>query len=138
MIKWQEAFKINIGHIDEQHQYLFEVANKIHELLILPTYIDRYDEIIQLVNQLKEYTKFHFAEEEKLMQEMGYNKIFSHKIMHQDFIKKIESIDLYAMDENQTGWLLDLLDYVMRWITEHIMKVDKYVGIWYQEKNQSS
>ena len=137
MIKWQDDFKIHVEHIDEQHKHLFEIADAIHELLILPAYIDRYDEIIHLINELKDYTKFHFAEEEKLMMELGYNKLFSHKVMHHDFIEKMENIDIYAIDENQTEWLLELLDYITNWITEHIIKTDKYVGEWYQEVHKN-
>ena len=37
------------------------------------------------------------------------------------------------IDENQTKVLLELVDYITVWITEHIMKTDKYLGKWYQE-----
>lgn len=133
MIKWSDDFKIGIDVIDKQHKTLFEIAGKLHDLLMLPSRTDRYDEIIALVNELKAYTKFHFDEEEKVMLEVSYNKLFSHKVMHNDFIEQMDSIDFSTIDENQTKVLLELVDYITVWITEHIMKTDKYLGKWYQE-----
>lgn len=133
MIRWSDDFKIGIEVIDEQHKTLFNIAENLHELLMLPHHTDRYDEIITLVNELKEYTKFHFNEEEKIMLTVSYNKLFSHKVMHNDFIEKMDSIDIYKVEENQTKYLLELVDYITIWITEHIMKTDKYLGEWYEE-----
>lgn len=133
MIRWSDDFKIGIEVIDEQHKTLFNIAEKLHELLMLPHHTDRYDEIITLVNELKEYTKFHFNEEEKIMLTVSYNKLFSHKVMHNDFIEKMDSIDIYTVEENQTKYLLELVDYITTWITEHIMKTDKYLGEWYEK-----
>lgn len=133
MIRWSDDFKIGIEVIDEQHKTLFNIAENLHELLMLPHHTDRYDEIITLVNELKEYTKFHFNEEEKIMLTVSYNKLFSHKVMHNDFIEKMDSIDIYKVEENQTKYLLELVDYITTWITEHIMKTDKYLGEWYEE-----
>ena len=133
MIRWSDDFKIGIEVIDEQHKTLFNIAENLHELLMLPHHTDRYDEIITLVNELKEYTKFHFNEEEKIMLTVSYNKLFSHKVMHNDFIEKMDSIDIYTVEENQTKYLLELVDYITTWITEHIMKTDKYLGEWYEE-----
>ncbi|WP_082238736.1 bacteriohemerythrin [Niameybacter massiliensis] len=133
MIKWQDSFKVKVDIIDEQHQRLFEIAEAAHELLMLPSYTDRFDEIMQLAEELKDYTKFHFAEEEKLMMKIKYNKLFSHKVMHQDFIEKMDSIDIYTVDENQTQCLLDLVGFITEWITEHILKTDKVLGQWYTQ-----
>ena len=133
MIRWSDDFKIGIEVIDEQHKTLFNIAENLHELLMLPHHTDRYDEIITLVNELKEYTKFHFNEEEKIMLTVSYNKLFSHKVMHNDFIEKMDSIDIYKVEENQTKYLLELVDCITIWITEHIMKTDKYLGEWYEE-----
>ena len=56
---------------------------------------------------------------------IGNKKIFSHKIEHDEFIKKVESIDLNKIDENQDKYLLSILEFVINWTSEHILQKDQ-------------
>ena len=52
----------NVGviEIDEQHKKLFEIVNRIKALLNDELIFDKYDGIIAIINELKEYTIYHF------------------------------------------------------------------------------
>ncbi|MFZ7104283.1 MAG: bacteriohemerythrin [Peptococcaceae bacterium] len=127
MITWKDAYKIGVEHIDEQHQELFRIAGKIYELLRDDLSIDKYDRILALIQELKDYTVFHFNSEEKYMQQAGYKKFLSHKVEHDDFIAKINDLDLEKIDFQQEQYIIDILDFVVKWIEHHILHRDKLI-----------
>ncbi|MDF2882228.1 MAG: hemerythrin-like metal-binding protein [Clostridiaceae bacterium] len=128
MITWKNDFLVGIDEIDEQHKKLFEIANKAYELLKNDFYVDKYDRIIAIIEELKDYTVFHFNFEEEYMMKINYKRFFTQKIQHDSFIKKINEMNLNEIDSNQDQSLLELLDFVVNWIGNHILIMDKEIG----------
>ncbi|MDX9873185.1 MAG: bacteriohemerythrin [Clostridia bacterium] len=124
-IKWDDQYLTGIEKIDEQHKRLFEIAGSLYDLLRNDVYIDKYDRIMIVLDELKEYTDFHFKTEENFMKETGYKKYLSHKARHDDFIAKVNGLDLNEIDENQEDYLAEILDFVCMWIRNHILSEDK-------------
>lgn len=124
MLKWSDDYKLGVDFIDEQHQNLLEIADRGHQLLTDNFRLDKYDEIVQIIEELRDYTIYHFQTEEKYMASIGYTKLLSHKVQHDDFVEKLNKVDLKAMDDNQDKYLLELLEFVSQWIVGHICKVD--------------
>ncbi|TZE81078.1 bacteriohemerythrin [Calorimonas adulescens] len=127
MIKWREEFRLGIETIDEQHKKLFAIANEAYDLLKNDFYIDKYDRIVAILKELRDYTIYHFNSEEDYMKSIGYKKLLSHKVEHNDFVEKINSIDLDKLDENQDEYILELLNFVVDWIEQHILGTDKQI-----------
>lgn len=128
MYEMKPEYYTGIEFIDQEHSRLFEFANEAYELLTNEFIPDKYDYILHLVEELRDYTKYHFQHEEEYMNSIGYRRILSQKVAHNDFIEKIENIDLSTMDENQKGTLLELLDFLTNWLIEHIYKSDKLIA----------
>lgn len=125
MFEWKTEFEIGIEKIDNEHKKLFEIANKGYELLKNDFYIDKYGKILDIIYELRDYAQYHFLEEENYLASIGYKKLFTHKMEHDDFIKKINEVNLGKMDENQDKYLLAILDFIVNWIKEHILIKDK-------------
>lgn len=128
MYEMKEEYKIGIESIDNQHKVLFDLADKAYVLLKDEYTIDKYDKIVHIIEELKEYTIFHFKSEEEYMESINYKRLFTQKIEHAEFIKKIEQIDLRSIDENQDENLIKLLAFLNDWLTEHILRNDKLIG----------
>ena len=129
MIEWSDKYKTGIDIIDNQHKELFRLFNRIYELYNNKFLIDKYDQIITAIEELKDYTKYHFKEEEEYMVSIKYKKFFEHKLKHEDFITKIDSIDYSIIDDNQQNHLLELLKFVTDWLVEHVITVDKQIPL---------
>ncbi len=127
MIKWKEEYNIGIESIDNQHKKLFSIANEAYSLLRDEFCIDKYDKIVSILEELKDYTIYHFNSEEEYMTKIGYNKFFSQKIEHEYFISKFKEIDFNKIDVNQDKYILDILDFIIDWITNHIISKDKLI-----------
>ena len=127
MIQWREEFALGVPSIDEQHQKLFELANRAYLVLKNELLVDKYDQSVAIFDELKNYTVYHFSFEENYMKSIGYRRFLSHKVQHDDFIQKINETDLDKIDENQEQYLIDTLEFVVDWIEKHILGVDKRI-----------
>ena len=127
MIEWNDSYKTGHSLIDTQHKRLFEIGAEAEALLKDEFAFDKYDDIMTVMNELKEYTLYHFKCEEGLMEASNYKGINAHKLIHIGFIAKIEDVLNRDIDENQSAVLLQTLDFVIEWIIDHIKETDCYM-----------
>lgn len=123
MFEWKEAYSVKIQSIDEQHKQLLNIGTKAEKLLSHYDE-DKYDMIVSLINELTNYTIYHFASEEKILERYNYPDIEQHKIEHIQFIEHLKSIDLDQIDLAQEEAITELLSFVAKWIFKHIMNTD--------------
>ncbi|MHB8065963.1 MAG: bacteriohemerythrin [Ruminiclostridium sp.] len=129
MIEWKDDYLLGIEKIDEQHKRLFEIASEIYALMKNQLVTDKYDGIVKLISELKDYTIFHFTYEEEYMKSIGYRKYFTHKVEHEDFVEKINNVDMDKIDQDHEQYLLELMNFVVDWIAKHILETDKAYAI---------
>lgn len=128
MYEFKEEYKTGIDFIDEQHKVLFEIADKTYTLLKNDFTLDKYDKIVTLLEELKSYTAFHFTAEEEYMKKINYKRMFTQKVEHDAFIKKLNDVDLSKIDENQDEYIVTILQFLNDWLTGHIFENDKLIG----------
>lgn len=128
IIEWKKDYKTGISMIDSQHKKLFQIANKAYGLLKDEFTLDKYDDIVATLEELKEYAIYHFDCEQKYMQSINYKDFPGHKKEHDKFVDKIQSVDLFAVDEDQEKFLLEVLDFIVSWIENHILGMDKQIS----------
>jgi hemerythrin len=129
MLIWKDEYSIGIELIDAQHKHLFEIGNDAYALLRDDFCVDKYDMIIQVLEDLRQYAKFHFQSEENYMMEMCSNQLPSQKIAHAEFIKKIYGIDFKSIDDNQNEYLDEILKFIFNWILDHVLHKDKLIAL---------
>ncbi len=128
MYEMKPEYYTGIEFIDQEHAKLFDIANRAYELLVNDFIPDKYDYIVEVINELKDYTKYHFNHEEEYMISIGYKRLLSQKVSHEDFIEKLGEYRAEDIDENQKESLLELLDFLNTWLVEHIFKKDKLIA----------
>lgn len=124
MFQWKKEYETGIKTIDEQHQELFRIANKSYALLKNDMILDKYDRVVEILNELLDYCEYHFSTEEKYLLDIGYKKFVSHKAQHEGFIKKLRDINFDEIDEDQDKYLMGILEFFIKWITGHILSRD--------------
>ena len=124
MILWKDEYKIGLASVDQQHEKLFELAGEIYDLVKISEDVDKFDQIVAVLQELKDYTVFHFQDEEAYMLEIKWPKFFSHKVLHESFIEKVNSVNITSLDDHQTDYLLEMLGFVLDWLQNHILQVD--------------
>ena len=127
MLRWKDEYSIGIELIDVQHRHIFDIANSTYELLKNDLGSDKYSEIIQLIEDLRQYTKYHFKCEEEYMLQINYLNYNNQKIEHDAFIKKIDSLNLDKIEQDKDKYIEDLLVFILEWILDHILRKDRLI-----------
>ncbi|MDS0526932.1 hemerythrin family protein [Clostridium sp. SHJSY1] len=128
MYEMKDEYRTGIKSIDEQHEKIFEIADKAYTLLKDDFTVDKYDKVVQLMEELREYTKFHFKEEEAYMEKIGFKRMFTQKVEHEQFIKKLDNMDLSLIDKNQDQYIMNILQFLSDWLVEHIQEKDMLIA----------
>lgn len=124
MFELTKEYETGIDKIDKEHRRLFELADECYNLLKNDVCNNKYEKAKEIINELKGYAKFHFNEEEKLMESVRHKQIFTHKLQHDYFIEKIDAIDRDDIESNQDQNIIDILTFIVAWIRQHILTKD--------------
>lgn len=125
--EFTDDYLIGIELIDNEHKELFRIVDQANKLVKSYDESSSYDKILDILNELKEYTKEHFADEEEYMEGIHYEGLEAQKRAHDAFIEKLESIDLSEIDENPKESLQELLEFLLGWLVNHILYTDKKI-----------
>jgi len=126
-------YLVGVNFIDEEHRRLFEIIKEANDIMHNDFLYDKFDQINAVLGNLLEYTKVHFADEEKYMESINYDGLEAQKKAHAMFVEKIENINLDEVDENQDEYLNGLLNFLLDWLVNHILKADKRIPVIKQE-----
>lgn len=120
---WTDDLNTGIEPIDLQHRQIVSFINQLHEAHLGG---DR-TAVADVIEGLVEYTVSHFAFEEALMEDAGYEFVRPHKKVHELFVRRVsEYHDRFKAGEDVAHALHELL---ARWLFNHIRHDDaSYVG----------
>lgn len=122
---WNDRFSLGIKTIDEQHKKLFDLIERTQELIQdAEDGIDCYDEIVSVLNQLADYTVYHFEYEEKEMKQVGFEGLDLHIEQHQAFVEKVNEFLATDIDENHLAVIVEVVSFLLGWVSEHILVTD--------------
>lgn len=128
---FSEKYMTGIELVDDEHRHLFEIIKETNDVINATYLHDKYDEIMRLLAELKDYTESHFHDEEELMLRINYPHINSQKHAHSAFIEKLVNINLSELDnidDNQDEYLNELITFLLQWLSNHILGSDKKIG----------
>jgi len=125
-IDWSDLLSVGIATMDDEHKELFRRINALLVALLGP---EGHGDTRELVAAIREYTVFHFTDEEKLMRAQGYPRYEQHKALHAAFVQEFETIEEELLANGLTAALvIRLQDKVVTWLLDHIAKVDHDYG----------
>jgi hemerythrin-like metal-binding protein/PAS domain S-box-containing protein len=127
ILNWTNQLAIGIESVDKQHQHLIELLNQLDETVAIGA---ERSSIINLVNDLVDYTVYHFQHEEQLMSAAKFNpsQYAEHLAEHQEFVAKMAAVQ-QEVQTDINAISNDLTDYVMNWLYQHILGTDKKMAL---------
>ncbi len=117
-IEWTSELEIGIDVIDGQHRRIVDYINELQPLT------EDADNAVtaRVINDLIDYTYSHFAFEEALMEEAGYDSLPIHRKTHEAFCARIEDFKQRAAAGEAVA--APLGDLLRTWLLGHIMSDD--------------
>lgn len=118
--KWSPAYSVNIQAIDDQHR---ELVNILNRLFVAVSKREGDQAIAGILDALLTYTGTHFALEERLMKQAGYQDYDAHKAEHRRLLAQLDQLcKKHLVDEKAIYF--EMLSFLKTWLREHIQGVD--------------
>lgn len=117
-IAWEAEYDIGIPEIDNQHQQLVNIINRLYEAIKYRLDDGVYQAII---NQLVDYTQYHFKSEEKYIKYLIKKDRRLHVLQHQSFIKEVIQLQEQGL---QRASAIEVWYFLSDWLITHIVSED--------------
>lgn len=121
LLVWDDSYSVNVGSCDEDHKKLFALTNELHEAMKRGKATQVLDGVVK---SLADYTRYHFAREEALMEKTQYPNLIKHREQHVAFVKKVEEFQQH-LKTGAIGQSIAVTDFLRDWLTNHIKKTDR-------------
>ncbi len=118
---WNEKYRLNVKDMDEQHRVLIGLVGQLDDAMREGKGKQTLGLILE---RLVDYTKVHFAAEERLMKASGYPEYQEHKIIHEKMTSKVVDLERQFKD-GKTMLSLDVMKFLTDWLQKHILGTDK-------------
>ena len=128
-IKWRNSFSVGIDIIDEQHKKLIAIIN---ELCVAQQQSTSQTIISEILDELVDYTNYHFSYEEKMLEERKYPDLGDQMDEHKEFVTKIATLHFEKVEGNLLI-SIKTLDYLKDWIINHILGSDMEYAKYFKE-----
>jgi len=120
-LTWKDSYSVGIDSIDNDHKKLIHLINNLQTAIDYKT--DRQFESLTM-DEVVDYTHYHFDREEGLMEDNSYPDFIPHKAKHEEMIAKVNKyVEAYERDES--GAIESLLAYLKSWLIAHINGTDQ-------------
>jgi hemerythrin len=122
---WSDEFLVGVPEIDGQHRRLVDMISAFYAALTDKRPAKQ--ALGELLRGLVDYTGYHFATEERLMELSRFPSSEAHRERHADFVRRAGDM----MDRFSRGQLvlsIEATAFLREWLTEHILVSDKELG----------
>lgn len=138
--EWDPRFSVRIAEIDQQHKQLIGLINRLHESMqpvgdrgARETAIGELSGQAAVIDEMVEYSSYHFSSEEKFMRQYMYPDYEKHKKKHEDFINKVRTWKS-EFDGGQAVFSSQIMNFLKEWWSGHILTADKKYELFFQLK----
>ena len=122
LMNWTEKLSVGVAVIDDDHKKLVAMVNGLYDAMQAGR---GKDTLGQILDDLVQYTKVHFAREEKFFAQTGYPGALLHKQEHDALTGQVVDVQhKYAAGASAT-LSLDVLHFLKDWLIQHIQGSDQ-------------
>ncbi|MBF0390259.1 MAG: bacteriohemerythrin [Desulfamplus sp.] len=122
-VKWSDQIAIGHPALDQDHRILLELVNQIAN----PENTKDRAAIKFVIDEVVNYTYFHFNREEQFMAAAGYPDLDRHSKIHASMVAEVKLLQ-QRFDEQGENIGSELSQFLNEWLINHIMKIDKQYG----------
>jgi hemerythrin-like metal-binding protein len=120
-INWEDNFETGHDDIDNQHKNLFVLIRAFATSFMLK---EEKEVVTDMLFELEDYTKIHFANEEKILATTKGLPSTRHLEQHRQFLKILHDLKFDFISDNKPI-SEELLEYLVKWLRDHILGIDK-------------
>ena len=120
---WREQLSVGNDIIDNDHKYLIDIINLIEHSFATKNL----NALAEALDSLTQYSKSHFAHEEKIAQAVGYKQIAYLNRSHSGLVKQLDKAK-NELNEISQEWSSEIAahfnQFLRDWLINHVIKED--------------
>ena len=127
---WNDGFSVGVAQFDGHHKRLFSIGNTIAQHLQMGC---DPEVLANALDALVDYTRYHFAAEEKLMALYGFPGVEGHAKRHGELMDQVSDYRTRVLG----GDLPDkasFMGFMERWIVRHLLDEDRKYTAFLNDK----
>ena len=122
LMNWTDKLSVGVAVIDDDHKKLVGMVNELYDAMQAGRGRDLLGHIL---DGLVQYTRFHFAREEKFFAQTGYPDAVAHKQEHDELTRQVLGVQQKYLSGTTTTLSLDVLHFLKDWLIKHIQGSDR-------------
>lgn len=123
IITWDKSYSVGVAELDNQHQKLIALINKLFSLYSENKFSET--DVMPIFEELMDYADQHFSTEEHYFQLYNYDKKDEHIANHESYRKKINDLKEAYKESNNEQTLFAINNFLNDWWIWHINHADK-------------
>lgn len=132
-IEWDERYSVGVARFNEQHRRIVGMINRLDEAVQQGT---ERQTLLQVLSDLAGYTKTHFSEEERLMEEHGYPALAGHQEEHRRLNRELAGL-YTSYFTSKAPLTAEMMAFLKNWLYDHIQGTDKQYGPFFSDRGIS-
>lgn len=126
LLVWEPRYNIGVDAIDRQHRTLFDISNRLYRAA---RHRARRAALRRVFDELLEYAGYHFAEEERLMEQVDYPDLAAHHTHHAQLANLVQQYRA-QLRAGVAGAEMQALEFVKTWLHSHVLDADREIGVY--------
>ena len=121
LLSWKSEYSVNEVELDSHHKKLFDILNSVYENTMNSLEVDC---VLPVIEELSQYTRYHFSLEEEHMRNRGFQDIANHIAEHRKFSQSIKMLKSHYHGNNLEV-TKELIVVLGDWLIQHVLKMDR-------------
>ncbi len=121
VVRWRDEYSVNIQRIDTHHKNLFVRANTLYNAVSQGR---AHHEIQESLGFLVDYARFHFHEEEQLMERYDYADIDQHRLKHRRLMEQAFEMQRRFEEAGEMN-SAEIAALLRDWVVGHVLTDDR-------------
>lgn len=122
IIQWTPDYSVGVASLDTDHKVLISLINQLDDAIRGG---EPRSTVSRVLDALLDYTDYHFAREEALMQACGYADLAAHKRIHVTLRAQVHEIRERYRRNPEAIHAREVLSFLKNWLTAHIVGRDR-------------
>ena len=124
-LKWTSNLSVGDTTLDGHHKNLIDLINTAYESRSKSARNERGTlSTDAILAELLDYTRYHFVEEEKVMEAASFPDLEEHRRLHADLIQKLAELRHRSKMTPSAVSAVDIFDFLSQWLIRHILVKD--------------
>jgi len=131
LMNWTEKMAVGVRLLDTDHQKLVGMLNELYDAIMKG---QGKETLGKVLDGLVDYTKIHFAHEEKFFAQTNYPDAVAHKKEHDALTLQVLEVQKKHNSGQTITLSLEVINFLKNWLTNHIQASDKRYGPYLNSK----